>query len=191
MKRSVRTDTRGATVVEFALILPVMCALLSAGFELGYRAYLASIMQGALLESSRLATVGDKTGTQIDQVIKDRVAMVSRNMIVKSIEKQSFYNFTNVGKPEKITFDKNKNGAFDPAEDCYEDANNNASYDVTMNSGLGTADDIIRYTVTVEYPNIMPVSKLMGWGAKQEIVASTVLRNQPFTSRAMPTIRCP
>jgi Flp pilus assembly protein TadG len=184
-------DTRGATIVEFAIIIPVLCTLMAAGFELGYRAYLSSIVQGALLEASRRATVGDKTATEIDQIIKDRVAMLSNAANVKEIKKEPFYNFTNVGKPEKITFDKNNNAAYDAADDCYEDANNNSLYDVNLNSGLGTADDIVRYTVRIEYPNIMPVNKMLGWGDKQTITASTVLRNQPFTSRAMPTIRCP
>lgn len=189
--RHLRRDERGATILEFALIIPVICSLLAAGFELGYRVYLGAIVQGALLEASRRATIGDRTAAQIDQIIKDRVAMLSNAMNVKRIKKENFYNFTNVGKPEKITFDKNNNNVYDAADDCYEDANNNGVYDVNMNTGLGTADDIVRYTVEVEYPNVMPVNALMGWGTKQYITASTVLRNQPFTSRAMPTVRCP
>jgi Flp pilus assembly protein TadG len=185
------SDTRGATIVEFAIIIPVICTLMAAGFELGYRAYLGAIVQGALLEASRRATVGDKTGEQIDQIFKDRVGMLSNAANVKQIKKENFYNFTNVGKPEKITTDVAPIGVYNAATDCYEDANNNSAYDTNMNSGLGTADDIVRYSVTVEYPNIMPVNKVLGWGTKQTITASTVMRNQPFTSRAMPTIRCP
>lgn len=183
-------DTRGATIVEFAIILPVMCVLLMGGMELAYRTYLTAIVQGALLEASRRATVGDKTGTEIDTIIKDRVAMLTNRLNVKTIKKENFYNFSNVAKPEKITYDTAPLGTYNPT-DCYEDANNNNTYDTVANSGLGTADDIVRYEVTVEYPNAMPVTKLMGWPAKQSIVAATVMRNQPFTSRASPTIRCP
>lgn len=185
------SDTRGATIVEFAIIIPVVCTLMAAGFELGYRAYLGAIIQGALLEASRRATVGDKTGDQIDQILKDRVGMLSNAANVKEIKKENFYNFTNVGKAEKITNDVAPIGVYNAATDCYEDANNNGVYDINMNNGLGTADDIVRYSITVEYPNIMPVNSVLGWGTKQTITASTVMRNQPFTSRAMPTIRCP
>lgn len=191
MRWRLASDTRGATIVEFAIIIPVICTLMAAGFELGYRAYLGAIVQGALLEASRRATVGDKTGTEIDQIIKDRVGMLSNAANVKEIKKENFYNFTNVGKPEKITTDVAPIGVYNAATDCYEDANNNGVYDTNMNSGLGTADDIVRYSITVEYPNVMPVNKILGWGTKQTITASTVMRNQPFTSRAMPTIRCP
>lgn len=189
--RSLLTNRKGATVLEFALVIPVVCTLLAAGFELGYRVYLGAIVQGALLEASRRASIGDATEQQIEGIVRSRVATLSNASNVKEIKKENFYNFSNVGKPEKLQFDKNGNGTYDALEDCYEDANNNNSYDYQANAGLGTADDIIRYTVKVEYPNIMPVRRLFGWGNKQVITASTVLRNQPFTSRMMPTVRCP
>jgi Flp pilus assembly protein TadG len=189
--RSLLTNRKGATVLEFALVIPVVCTLLAAGFELGYRVYLGAIVQGALLEASRRASIGDATEQQIEGIVRSRVATLSNASNVKEIKKENFYNFSNVGKPEKLKFDKNGNGTYDALEDCYEDANNNSSYDYQANAGLGTADDIIRYTVKVEYPNIMPVRRLFGWGNKQVITASTVLRNQPFTSRMMPTVRCP
>lgn len=189
MIRQLAANRRGATVVEFALIIPVMCGLLAAGIELGYRAYLTAIVQGALLEASRLATVGDQTGDDIDKIIKSRVAMLADAGSVKQIKKESFFNFSNVGKPEKITQDTDPIGTYNVG-DCYEDANNNGVYDFNAPTGLGTADDIVRYTVTVEYANVMPVNKMLGWGTKQTIVASTVLRNQPFSSRAQPTVRC-
>lgn len=184
-------DRRGATVIEFALVIPVVCTLLAAGFELGYRVYLGAIVQGALLEASRRASIGNVTEQQIEDIIRTRVAALSSASNVKEVKKENFYNFSNVGKPEKLKYDKNGNGSYDALEDCYEDANNNGSYDYQANAGLGTADDIIRYTIKVEYPNIMPVRRMFGWGAKQIITASTVLRNQPFTSRMMPTVRCP
>ena len=189
--RSLLTNRKGATVLEFALVIPVVCTLLAAGFELGYRVYLGAIVQGALLEASRRASIGDATEQQIEGIVRSRVATLSNASNVKEIKKENFYYFSNVGKPEKLKFDKNGNGTYDALEDCYEDANNNSSYDYQANAGLGTADDIIRYTVKVEYPNIMPVRRLFGWGNKQVITASTVLRNQPFTSRMMPTVRCP
>lgn len=190
MTRTLTRDTSGSTITEFAIILPVLCVLMAGAFELGYRVYLGAIVQGALLEASRRATVGDRTGAQIDQIIKDRVGMLSNAANVRDITKENFYNFSRVGKPEKITSDTDPIGTYN-ATDCYEDVNNNSSYDLTLNTGLGTADDIVRYTVTVTYPNVMPVNKVLGWGTTQTIVASTVMRNQPFTSRATPVIRCP
>jgi Flp pilus assembly pilin Flp len=184
-------DKRGATALEFALVIPVVCALLAGGFELGFRVYLTSVVEGALLEASRRASVGNVNEFDIEEIIKTRVSTLSKASNIKDIKKERFYNFSNVGKPEKLKFDKNSNGLYDPADDCYEDANNNTSYDYNSTSGLGTADDIVRYSIKVEYPNIMPVMGIIGLGSTQTINASTVLRNQPFTSREMPTVRCP
>lgn len=188
--RQLRSNRRGATIVEFAIILPVLCTLLAGGLEFAYRTYLNAIVQGALLEAARSATIGNKTGDQIDEIIKSRVEMLSNRLNVKKIDKTSFYNFSRVGKPEKITSDTDPIGVYN-STDCYEDANNNGVYDANPQTGIGTADDIVKYEVTVTYPNIMPVNKLLGWGTSQTIVAATALRNQPFTSRAAPTIRCP
>lgn len=190
MIRLLLRDARAATIVEFAIVVPVLCALLAGGFEFGYRAYYTAVVQGALLEASRQATVGNKTGAQIDQVITNKVAVIGYAAHVQEIKKESFYNFSNVGKSEKITSDTDPIGTYN-LTDCYEDANNNNRHDATPDAGLGTADDIVRYTVTVTYPNIMPINGLLGLGRTQTIIASTVMRNQPFTSRAAPTIRCP
>lgn len=187
--RQLWSDARGATIVEFAIILPVMCALFAGGLEIAYKTYMGAVVQSALLDAARSASIGDKTEAQIAAAIRSRVATLSRSAEVKEIKTDSFFNFSNVGKSEKITADTDPIGSYNDG-DCYEDANNNGVYDTVLATGLGTADDIVRYRITVEYPNIMPVTGLLGWSSKQTISASTVLRNQPFTSRAQPTIRC-
>lgn len=187
--RAFHFDRRGATLVEFALILPALLGMICVTLELGYKVYLTSVIQGALLEASRAATVGNMTGAQIDAMMKDRISVLTSVSNVKSITKEQFYNFSNVGKPEKITQDIDPKGVYNVG-DCYEDANNNGVYDATTTQGIGTADDIVRYTVVVQYPDLIPVAALLKWSTTQSITASTILRNQPFTSRAAPTIRC-
>lgn len=182
-------DRRGATVLEFALILPALLGMICVTLELGYKVYLTSVIQGALLEAARAATVGDKTGAQIDALVRTRISVLTSGSNVKSIKTEPFYNFSNVGKPEKITQDIDPKGVYNTG-DCYEDANNNAKYDTAVTEGIGTADDVVRYTVVVEYPDLIPVSALFKWAPTQSITAMTMLRNQPYTSRAAPTIRC-
>lgn len=182
-------DRRGATILEFALILPALLGMICVTLELGFKVYLSSVIQGALLEASRAATVGDKTGDQIDALVKNRVSVLTSVSNVRSITKERFYNFSNVGKAEKITQDIDPKGVYNKG-DCYEDANNNGVYDASFTQGIGTADDIIRYTIVVQYPDLIPVASLFNWSPNQTITASTMLRNQPYTSRAAPTIRC-
>jgi Flp pilus assembly pilin Flp len=188
--RRLRTDSRGATLVEFAMILPALCVLLVAIFELGYRAYAASVIQGALHEAARMATVGGIPMTTIDAHIRQRLSNFALNSTVTT-ETRSYYDFANVAMPEKITQDTAPLGSYN-AGDCYEDANGNSSYDLDRGrSGMGNADDIVRYQITMTYPRILPVAQFLGWSNTETIVSNTVLRNQPFAGRSISTvIRC-
>ena len=48
---------QGSTLVEFALILTPLCVLLIGGMDLAYTSYVRTLMQGALDEAARKATV--------------------------------------------------------------------------------------------------------------------------------------
>ena len=58
--------------------------------------------------------------------------------------------------------------------------------------GQGGANDITVYTMTVSYPRLFPLTRFMGLPTRQEISASTQLKNQPYGSQAAdaPETRC-
>ena len=58
------------------MILPVMCMLLLGMLDLGYRAYVTSIVQGSLHEAARMATVGGVTIAQIETMSADRLQRI-------------------------------------------------------------------------------------------------------------------
>jgi Flp pilus assembly protein TadG len=187
--RSLITDGRGATIVEFAMIIPVLVGLLLSILEVGYQGYVTAVVQGALSKASRQVTVGNRTAADVVTTIKSEVQGVVPAQYV-TVSTRRYYNFSNVGKPEKITSDTDPKGAFNLG-DCFEDANNNGGYDATPgDTGVGSADDIVYYTVNVVYPNLTPVGALLSWGPPRSVAATTVIRNQPFTSRAEPTTIC-
>ena len=182
-------DKRGATIVEFALIVPVLVGLLLSILEIGYQGYVTAVVQGALSKASRQVTVGNKTAADVVATIKSEVQAVVPAQYV-TVSTRRYYNFSNVGKPEKITSDTDPKGVFNLG-DCFEDANNNGVYDATPgDTGVGSADDVVYYTVNVAYPNLTPVGALLSWGPTRSVAATTVIRNQPFTSRAEPTNIC-
>jgi len=184
-------DSRGATIAEFALILPTLCVLLMGTFELGWRMYASSVVQGTLHEAARMGTVGNKTTTEVDEYVRERLLTFSRNGTIKT-DVRSYEDFTQVATPERITSDSVPTGEFNLG-DCYEDFNDNNQYDLDRGKiGLGNADDIVRYEVTLSYPRMFPVAGLMGWDELATIKSSTVLRNQPFGSRTnvTPQVRC-
>lgn len=187
--RVLRHDERGATIVEFAMIIPVLVGLLLSILEIGYQGYVTAMVQGALSKASRQVTVGNRTAADVVTTIKTEVQTVVPARYV-TVSTRRYYNFSNVGKPEKITSDTDPKGVYNPG-DCFEDANNNGLYDATPgDTGVGSADDIVYYTVNVVYPNLTPVGALLSWGPTRGVSATTVIRNQPFTSRAEPTTIC-
>ena len=190
-QRTLRRDTRGATLVEFALILPALCMLLLAIFALGYRAYAASVLQGALQEGARMASVGGVSQSQIDARVRYRLSNFAGSRSTITITTSSYYDFANVSMPERITSDTTPIGTYNTG-DCYEDANANGQFDLDRGrAGLGGADDIVRYQVTMTYPQIVPVGRFLGWSDTETITASTALRNQPFAGRSNTTVeRC-
>lgn len=189
--KRLRGDVSGVTIIEFAMILPALCVVVMGIFELGWRQYVSSIVQGTLHEAARMATVGGKSNNDIDTYVKGRLRSFSHAATVTT-STRSYDDFSAVSMPELITSDTAPIGQFNPG-DCYEDYNNNNVYDLDRGrSGLGNADDIVRYEVSISYPRMFPIAGFLGWENTDTIVANTVLRNQPYAGRsiATPPIRC-
>lgn len=198
MKRAVTPlalgrDEKGATIVEFALILPVMCILLLGVIDLGYRSYVTSIIQGSLHEAARMATVGNVPTAQIETHVRNRLREFSHQATITTTTR-SYADFTGVRTPETITNDTAPFGQYNPG-DCYQDYNNNSSYDLDRGrSGLGGAEDVVYFEVRMVYPHIVPIGNFLpgaGWDENVEITQNTLLRNQPYAGRNTGvTVRC-
>ena len=182
-------DRRGATIVEFALILPLMCMIILVFLDFGYRMYMSAMLQGAMSDAVRVATIGDRTGAQIDQVVYDGMRELAAPSAI-SIVRKSYRQFSGVKKPEPLVEDKNGNGKYDTG-DCWTDLNPNSIWDADAGaSGVGGADDILYYEVTVRYKRVVPLGRFMGWQANDTVSGNTMIRNQPYAGRAAPVKRC-
>ena len=206
MKASARTgrllgalglDKAGATALEFALVAPVLITAVIGGMDLGYEAYARSVLQGALNDVSRTGSLegpdlgceGDTTEAQIACAVKERSDTVARKATY-DFEIRSYYEFTGVGRGEKLVTDYNNNGQYD-AGDCFQDMNENGAFDSTAGrEGIGGADDIVFYDVTLTMPRLLPVASLLGWSDEYEIHATTAVRNQPYTRQKAPPTVC-
>ena len=140
--------------------------------------------------AARAASVGTLNSTQIDAYIDAQMQAINSKNGSTSVTKKSYYNFSRVGKPEKITTDTAPLGSFNTG-DCFEDSNGNGSYDSSAGStGLGGADDIVFYQGTVSMPRLFPMAKLLGWSATQTATANATIRNQPWSNQATLPIIC-
>ena len=108
------------------MILPVMCVLLLGTFDLGYRCYVASIVQGALHEAARMATVGGVSTSQIEAHVHDRLHEFSRNATITTSTAHPIRISPASTCPRRSPSDTAPLGTYN-AGDCYEDANGNGS----------------------------------------------------------------
>jgi Flp pilus assembly protein TadG len=181
---------RGATLMEFGLVAPPLLLTIMGIADLGYQSYLRAVTAGVLDKAARAASVGTLNSAQIDSYIQTQMEVINAKNGTTSVTKKSYYDFSRVGQPEKITSDTAPLGTYNSG-DCYEDANGNGVFDASGGSeGLGGADDIVYYQVTVSMPRLFPLAKMLGWSATQTATASTVIRNQPWANQATPTVRC-
>mgnify|MGYP000904266197 CR=1 FL=1 len=185
-------DTRGLTIVEFALIAPTLLVLMMGTFDLGFRAYATSVLQGEVQKAARDATLesGSTAGTALNAVVQSQVSRIIPNG-TWSFSRKSYSTFSRAGQAENFT-DTNGNGVRDAGE-CYQDENGNSNWDADVGlNGQGTSDDIVMYTASVSFPRLFPMYGLLGWSQNQTISATTTLRNQPYGTQVTYTVtaRC-
>lgn len=183
-------EQRGATMVEFAIVSLPAIAIMCGLFDLGFRQYVATQVQDALDRAARRVTVGTSTtSAQLTAMVKDSVSVVLKNATV-TVVPTSYSKFQQVSKAEPITTDTAPLGSYN-AGDCFTDINGNGAWDAdAAKGGTGGSDDVVLYTATVTYPEIMPMRKLMGWSAMTMLTATTMLKNQPYASQAEPVTVC-
>lgn len=187
-------DIRGVTVVEFALIAPVLLISVLGILDLSHTMYTASMLQGSIQKAARDSSLesGATNETTLDQRVRDAVQKVAPGSTV-SFARKSYTSYTNVGRPEDYS-DVNGNNRCD-AGDPYEDANGNGAYDLDRGkTGFGGARDMVAYTVTVDYPRLFPIAPFIGGSGTVSLTETTILQNQPFATTAIvaPQIRaCP
>lgn len=183
-------DARGASVPEFALILMPLLLILFGGLEMGYQIYVRAVTLGALERAARLTTIQTVDSTAIETNIETTIKRVVPSASVQTT-KSSFYRYSNINAMERLTKDANNNGTLDSG-DCWEDVNNNGQRDVATTgiSGVGGADDIVRYNTVVTYNRILPLFRFIGIGSTATLTASTMIRRQPYEVQTIPTPKC-
>lgn len=183
---SLRRDTRGAAIVEFAIIAPVMMTLILGLCDLSYQIYAKSILNGAIQKTARDSAIqgGADNTAALDAKVTAAVQNIAKNATIVFTRKN--YDSFSVIKPEPFV-DTNGNGIRNAGE-CYTDINGNNQWDADPGvNGQGGANDVTLYTATVTYPRLFPL-----FGTTQTITASTLLKNQPYASQTTvtPTTVC-
>lgn len=180
-------DERGVTVVEFAMVAPIMCLLLLGAFDFAHTLYTRGVLQGIVQKVARDATMEEEDPIVASRALDDKVkkqVYAMRNDAKLNFDRRFYRSFSEAAaaKPEPWT-DTNKNKKCDAGEP-YQDNNLNKAWDKDGgNAGQGGARDAVVYTVEMTYPRILPVYNFIGGSKTTKLTAVTLLRNQPFDSQ--------
>lgn len=195
--KRLRRDEQGAAIVEFALVLTPLLLFLIGGLDLGYQAYLRSVIQGALNDVARTGSIegptfnctGDTVEEQIGCAIQTRSDVIARGATYQ-ITMRNFYDFSGIGRSEKLVTDYNSNGQYDLG-DCFVDLNANGAYDTSAGrTGVGGADDVVFYEVRLSMPRLFPIHKFIDTTPDYHIYATAAVRNQPYAAQKVPSTVC-
>lgn len=185
-------NSDGATIVEFAAIAAPLIILLLGALDLGYQAYATAVVQGAVNSAARQATLEGATTATVETYLRERLSSIASGSNVQ-ITASNFLTYNKIGKPEKLTTDVNNNSQYDKSgPDCFIDDNRNGVYDLASQgaSGIGSAEDVVRYEVNVTYNRLSPVPQFAGLGKSVTISRSTFMRNEPYAGVVDPPTLC-
>ncbi len=186
-------DTRGVSAVEFALIAPVLLILIFGGLQLAFDVWAQAMLNGAVQLAGRNSGLESAHGSQtsIDDYVAEQIHAYLPGAQL-TFSRRNYESFSDVGRPEDFT-DSNKNGVYDSNE-CFVDENGNGRWDSDVGAtGQGGARDVVVYTVTMAYEELVPISRFIGMKSAHNYAATTTLMNQPFSTQADRTERqiCP
>ena len=184
---ALRRDEAGATIVEFAMVAPVLGLVLLGAFDVAHTLYTRAAIQGVVQKTARDSTLesGLESGAQaaLDNKVRAQVKALANNATI-TINRRFYRTFSDAAAARAEAWtDTNGNRVCDGSEP-YEDVNGNGVWDRDgANGGQGGAKDATLYTVTASYPRMFPLYNLIGGSRTTTITASTVLRNQPYSDQ--------
>lgn len=195
--RGLRSNREGAAVMEFGIVAPVMVLLMLGAGDLLYGFYTKSILLGAVQAAGRNGTLQVNASTTATTALDNNVmAMVRRVAPAATFvsSRQNYTTFSDVDKPEPFTDKAGGTAGVRDANECYTDMNANLQWDADGGrTGVGGANDVAQYTITITYPRLFPLAKFIGLSENQSITARTLLKNQPYATQAgaAPQVICP
>ncbi len=187
-RSSVASNDEGIAATEFAIVAPMFLLILMAIFDFGFAIYTKAVLQGAIEEGARTASLENTQFSTIRTRVNQQVLTVlpasnPDTDISFTIDPTYYENYNDLQLPEDFT-DLNSNDQWDSNE-CYVDRNGNRSYDTDVGlTGRGGAQDVVSINAKVDYKRIFPFWNMIGQPDRLTLEANTFLRNQPFSAQA-------
>ena len=177
-------DTRGAALMEFAIVAPVLLTMIVGGLGAGHTLYVQSVLDGEMQKAARDTSLEDASAAQRRTVIQDRVRDQVHQLIKDAridFELTSFRDYRDADVRVEEYKDSNHDGTCNRGE-TYVDANNNGSWDRQGGTAdIGGSKDVVLLKAKVSYASFLPFGQSRG---QMNLVSTTLLRNQPSSDQA-------
>lgn len=192
VSKGLASDARGSTLVEFAIVAPVMCLFLMGGFDVAHTLYMQAAVEGIVQKTGRDSALeaGATTAAQalIDAKVTAQVRSLANGATV-TFSRRFYRTFSDAAAARREDFTDSASGSYRNSTcdngEPYVDANNNGVWDADGgDDGQGGAKDRTVYTVTVSYPRMFPLHGFIRNLSDTQVVrANTVLQNQPYSDQ--------
>lgn len=190
--RRLLQNTRGAALIEFAILCPVLLALICGTIEMGYKYTAQTSLTGAVAQAARMSAVTQESSEGArNAAMRKSIAAAMASYTLEpgktlTVGPTSYDKFGDTF-PEEYT-DVNKNGKYDGylppvVAEPFVDRNGNGKWDAAIPkaaNSTGEPGDVISYTAT------FPVAHLFGFltgtilsGNGTTLTATAVVRNEP------------
>ena len=180
-----RSNEDGVSIVEFAIIAPVVIMMLLGTMDTGHSFFVRATLDGAVQDAARSSSLEGATSlTQqelIDEEVASRIRELAPDATVK-VSRRYFKTFSTaaLARAEEVIEQSPGNLKCDRGE-AFMDANGNGVWDADGGSdGQGGARDIVIITFKVSYPRLFPLAAMFGWPANVEMESNSILANQPY-----------
>lgn len=186
MRKALRilgANERGATVVEFAFIAPIMLLLLAGGIELGRMVYMESVFRSAAVDAARDASLNNiDTPAELQTAVKNELSAFNVTIDLPTVVNSDTFA-GKVGNPEAVKYNAAPYSGSPKTGDCYYDVNGNKQWDSNVTSwrdGFGGAEDVVNLRITGSYPLLFPFLTSWTFLQKDSSGKSVVKAGNPF-----------
>jgi Flp pilus assembly protein TadG len=177
----------GATVVEYAIIAPILLLLILGIIEYNTIMYAMAVLDGSITIAAREGSTGYTSGSGGRQAYIFSLAQAHSNGLLNpsklTMSSKSYANFADIGQPEPCISPPTPPCPGTPGVN-FVDVNGNGQWDSDQGAaGLGGAGDIVVYTVTYPWPIYTPILQpFLGSGGTVTISSSAVVKNEPYST---------
>jgi Flp pilus assembly pilin Flp len=185
--RALPRDRRGATILEFGLIAPTLIIMLMGALDIGHTLYMQGVLQGAVQKAARDGTLetaagnSDATRNTIDAVVRGQLLTLNNTATI-DFRRRFYRTFTLAAAQTAETFTDTDHDGICNHNEPFDDRNANGVRDTDGGDSINRAGarDNVLYTVSITYPRLFPLDKLLGGRGTVSLSASTVLSSQPY-----------